>query len=149
VLTTNPAVHQAAAHSQPITHPCSSTTLQVLPAVYLFVGRSLNATPVQLGTLTLCRAMVQVGHACSAAPTTRAQTTHHLQHLQLAHACLTDRTNHPPTRPPAPQRMRCMSPLVRWTLLTDIPLPAPSPSCNSPIILHHPDAVVAAEWHPG
>lgn len=33
---------------------------QVLPAVYLFVGRSLNATPVQLGTLTLCRAMVQV-----------------------------------------------------------------------------------------
>lgn len=34
--------------------------LQVLPAVYLFVGRSLNATPVQLGTLTLCRAMVQV-----------------------------------------------------------------------------------------
>eukprot|EP00879_Flechtneria_rotunda_P014283 GHRR01014921.1.p1 GENE.GHRR01014921.1~~GHRR01014921.1.p1 ORF type:complete len:482 (+),score=156.06 GHRR01014921.1:483-1928(+) len=32
---------------------------QVLPAVYLFVGRSLNATPVQLGTLTLCRAMVQ------------------------------------------------------------------------------------------
>ena len=35
---------------------------QVLPAVYLFVGRSLNATPVQLGTLTLCRAMVQVSH---------------------------------------------------------------------------------------
>eukprot|EP00878_Enallax_costatus_P019399 GHUV01020468.1.p1 GENE.GHUV01020468.1~~GHUV01020468.1.p1 ORF type:complete len:515 (+),score=144.64 GHUV01020468.1:258-1802(+) len=32
---------------------------QVLPAVYLFVGKSLNATPVQLGTLTLCRAMVQ------------------------------------------------------------------------------------------
>lgn len=32
----------------------------MLPAVYLFVGTSLNATPVQLGTLTLCRAMVQV-----------------------------------------------------------------------------------------
>ena len=33
---------------------------QVLPAVYYFVGRSLNATPAQLGTLTLCRALVQV-----------------------------------------------------------------------------------------
>lgn len=29
------------------------------PAVYLFVGTSLNATPSQLGTLTLCRALVQ------------------------------------------------------------------------------------------
>jgi hypothetical protein len=38
----------------------SHAIMQVLPAVYLFVGRSLNATPVQLGTLTLCRAMVQV-----------------------------------------------------------------------------------------
>ena len=33
---------------------------QVLPAVYYFIGRSLQATPAQLGTLTLCRAMVQV-----------------------------------------------------------------------------------------
>lgn len=33
---------------------------QVLPAVYYFVGRSLSATPAQLGTLTLCRALVQV-----------------------------------------------------------------------------------------
>ena len=33
---------------------------QVLPAVYYFIGRSLNATPAQLGTLTLCRALVQV-----------------------------------------------------------------------------------------
>ncbi|GBF89652.1 MFS general substrate transporter [Raphidocelis subcapitata] len=32
---------------------------QVLPAVYLFVGSSLSATPSQLGTLTLCRALVQ------------------------------------------------------------------------------------------
>ncbi|CAK0783950.1 hypothetical protein CVIRNUC_007153 [Coccomyxa viridis] len=32
---------------------------QVLPAVYLFIGRSLHATPAQLGTLTLCRALVQ------------------------------------------------------------------------------------------
>ncbi|CAL8466343.1 g5879 [Coccomyxa elongata] len=32
---------------------------QVLPAVYLFIGHSLRATPAQLGTLTLCRALVQ------------------------------------------------------------------------------------------
>jgi MFS family permease len=32
---------------------------QMLPAVYLFVGTSLSATPSQLGTLTLCRALVQ------------------------------------------------------------------------------------------
>lgn len=32
---------------------------QVLPAVYLFVGRSLSASPSQLGALTLCRALVQ------------------------------------------------------------------------------------------
>ncbi len=34
--------------------------LQVLPAVFYFIGRSLSATPAQLGTLTLCRALVQV-----------------------------------------------------------------------------------------
>lgn len=33
---------------------------QVLPAVYFFVGRSLGATPTQLGALTFCRAVVQV-----------------------------------------------------------------------------------------
>lgn len=33
---------------------------QVLPAVYRFISISLHATPSQLGTLTLCRAMVQV-----------------------------------------------------------------------------------------
>ena len=33
---------------------------QVLPAVYYFVGRSLRATPAQLGTLTFARALVQV-----------------------------------------------------------------------------------------
>ncbi|KAK9813231.1 hypothetical protein WJX72_011069 [[Myrmecia] bisecta] len=32
---------------------------QVLPAVYYFIGRSLNASPSDLGYLTLCRAMVQ------------------------------------------------------------------------------------------
>ena len=33
---------------------------QVLPAVYFFVGKSLRATPAQLGTLTFARALVQV-----------------------------------------------------------------------------------------
>jgi hypothetical protein len=33
---------------------------QVLPAVYKYIGVSLGATPTQLGTLTLCRALVQV-----------------------------------------------------------------------------------------
>ena len=32
---------------------------QILPALYNFIGRSFNATPSQLGTLTLCRALVQ------------------------------------------------------------------------------------------
>ncbi len=44
-------------------HACadgSASGVQVLPAVFLFVGRSLNASPSQLGTVTLCRAMVQV-----------------------------------------------------------------------------------------
>lgn len=35
---------------------------QVLPAVYFFIMRSLKCTPSQLGTLTLCRALVQVSH---------------------------------------------------------------------------------------
>ena len=32
---------------------------QILPALYNFIGLSFNATPSQLGTLTLCRALVQ------------------------------------------------------------------------------------------
>ena len=52
---------------------------QVLPAVYYFIGRSLNATPAQLGTLTLCRAMVQVS----------SQVLHSLC-LSLQMICLTD-----------------------------------------------------------
>ena len=40
-------------------HTCIHRVAQVLPAVYLFVGRSLNATPSQLGAVTLCRALVQ------------------------------------------------------------------------------------------
>lgn len=32
---------------------------QMLPAVYRFIGASWGATPTQLGTLTLCRALVQ------------------------------------------------------------------------------------------
>lgn len=35
---------------------------QILPAVYNFVGASMNATPTELGNITLARAMVQ---ACS------------------------------------------------------------------------------------
>lgn len=37
----------------------------ILPAVYFFIGRSLNATLSQLGTLTLCRAVVQVRREAS------------------------------------------------------------------------------------
>lgn len=32
---------------------------QILPALYNFIGLSFHATPSQLGTLTLCRALVQ------------------------------------------------------------------------------------------
>ena len=32
---------------------------QILPALYNFIGLSFRATPSQLGTLTLCRALVQ------------------------------------------------------------------------------------------
>lgn len=32
---------------------------QILPALYNFVGQSFHASPSQLGTLTLCRALVQ------------------------------------------------------------------------------------------
>ena len=32
---------------------------RILPAVYNFVGTTWNATPSQLGALTLCRALVQ------------------------------------------------------------------------------------------
>lgn len=44
-------------HARPqLALPCP---LQILPAVYNFVGASLNATPTQLGNITLGRAMVQ------------------------------------------------------------------------------------------
>ena len=33
----------------------------ILPAVYLFIGKSLNVNMSQLGTLTLIRGLVQVG----------------------------------------------------------------------------------------
>lgn len=32
---------------------------QILPAMYTYVGQSLQASPSQLGTLTLCRALLQ------------------------------------------------------------------------------------------
>ena len=46
---------------------------QILPALYSFVGRSFNASPSQLGTLTLCRALVQalsspIGGVCGTSP---------------------------------------------------------------------------------
>lgn len=34
---------------------------QILTAVYTPIGKSLHASPSQLGSLTLCRALVQVG----------------------------------------------------------------------------------------
>jgi len=33
---------------------------QVLPSVYYFAGKAWGATPSQLGSITLCRALVQV-----------------------------------------------------------------------------------------
>ena len=33
--------------------------MAVLPAVYLFIARSLSASPSQLGLMTLCRALMQ------------------------------------------------------------------------------------------
>jgi hypothetical protein len=32
---------------------------QLLPSVYFYVGCAFHATPSQLGTITLCRALVQ------------------------------------------------------------------------------------------
>lgn len=32
---------------------------QILPALYNYVGQSFQASPSQLGTLTLCRALLQ------------------------------------------------------------------------------------------
>jgi hypothetical protein len=37
----------------------STMCRRILPAVYNFVGMTWNATPSQLGALTLCRALVQ------------------------------------------------------------------------------------------
>ena len=54
VLASRPA-----AHSQPLTGH-AACRVQILPAVYLFIMRSFKATPSQLGTMTLCRAAMQV-----------------------------------------------------------------------------------------
>ncbi len=40
-------------------HLSSICANQMLPAVYRFIGASWDATPTQLGYLTLCRALVQ------------------------------------------------------------------------------------------
>lgn len=88
VFTTQPQrteqPHTADQHPAQCTLVPALPSLQVLPAVYLFVGRSLNATPVQLGTLTLCRAMVQVGPHGSPAPHQHRAPAHHLQMVPSA-----------------------------------------------------------------
>lgn len=40
----------------------------ILPAVYKYMGASLHATPTQLGTITLCRGVVQVVFLCPICP---------------------------------------------------------------------------------
>ena len=50
---------------------------QVLPAVYFFIMKSLKCTPSQLGTMTLCRALVQVGTVPSIASLDEVQTCMH------------------------------------------------------------------------
>jgi hypothetical protein len=41
---------------------------QILTAVYTPLGEALRASPSQLGTLTLCRALVQASENCNAHP---------------------------------------------------------------------------------
>ena len=78
---------------------------QVLPAVYYFIGRSLNATPAQLGTLTLCRALVQASPSCmqeiqTCASSKLASSRKHeiaccrQPHLQSAACLVTSTTGH-------------------------------------------------------
>jgi len=80
----------ASEHAQSLDPPPQSTPppqnthppfINALCTVYLFVGTSLNATPSQLGTLTLCRALVQtlasplsgvLGDRCACAVACRA-----------------------------------------------------------------------------
>lgn len=46
--------------ARPLSDLCPAPCLvQVLPSVYAFIGRSLAAKPSDLGTLVLCRALVQ------------------------------------------------------------------------------------------
>lgn len=56
-------VHDLEDHAFKFENSSSSTETDesILPAVYYFIGRSLRATLPQLGVLTLCRAVVQVG----------------------------------------------------------------------------------------
>ena len=85
---------------------------QVLPAVYLFVGASLNATPSQLGTLTLCRALVQTmssplsgacRHPTGALPLTAAAAAALLQGRSAQSTVLgTALVLRQPPAPPAP-----------------------------------------------
>lgn len=45
--------------AMPTFRPFSWPAIQMLPAVYSFIGASWSATPTQLGYITLCRALVQ------------------------------------------------------------------------------------------
>jgi hypothetical protein len=111
--------------------------LQVLPAVYLFVGRSLNATPVQLGTLTLCRAMVQV-------------CTHHFLPIQLRLPA--NGSNHH-------MRLLCCHVKMHAALVWDMHAVmlctagrgSPAGICAYWLCvpLSAADAVFSSEWHPG
>lgn len=114
--------------------------LQVLPAVYLFVGRSLNATPVQLGTLTLCRAMVQVSTSRMVSATAsninscKAVSVYALHLCQLLTAV---RACTPGSGPPGVSSMRPQRP------------PSSCHVCFCCSTWRAPaDACLSSEWHP-
>ena len=52
-------MRQASKRALPSLLPLRLPAAQLLPSLYAYVGRSLHATPTQLGTLTLARALVQ------------------------------------------------------------------------------------------
>eukprot|EP01024_Parvocaulis_polyphysoides_P017133 TRINITY_DN17576_c0_g1_i2.p1 TRINITY_DN17576_c0_g1~~TRINITY_DN17576_c0_g1_i2.p1 ORF type:complete len:135 (+),score=12.02 TRINITY_DN17576_c0_g1_i2:46-405(+) len=57
---------------------------QMLPAAFIFIGRSLNASPSQLGTITFCRALVQA----LSSPISGVLGDHHDRSKVLAAGCL-------------------------------------------------------------
>ena len=54
-----PRYRPACARTRPACPPACRCDEQILPAVYAWVGASFNATPTQLGAITLGRAMMQ------------------------------------------------------------------------------------------